>query len=153
MRKSIRFFLSSLTIFGFCFLGGCFFDKKLFKQEPFACNGLLKTMFFQTPLNLKVDGDSLTLRTYTRGSLDREIIDLFDELEIPIPEINGTYELNVQYSDGFLIKRLDRNKFSVKHFHVNGTLFLDKCILDYPIEINSTEKLLEYADLLQYLFE
>ena len=59
----------------------------------------------------------------------------------PIPEFNNTYELNVQYADGVYIERLDNNKYSFKHFFVNGTIFIDRCVLEYPIEIDSTKNL------------
>ena len=67
--------------------------------------------------------------------------------------INNTYELNVQYADGVYIERLDNNKYSFKHFFVNGTIFIDRCVLEYPIEIDSTKNLLEYGNLLKYFLE
>ena len=33
-----------------------------------------------------------------------------DDLDIPIPEFNNTYELNVQYADGVLIESLDKKE-------------------------------------------
>ena len=150
MNKKSNFIVSSLAIFGLLSSTGCSLIDKTFKKEPFVCNGYLKTMFFEAPLNLRIDENKFTLKTNIKDTLNKESKELFDDLDIPIPEFNGTYELNVQYSDGVLIESLDNNKYSFKHFFVNGTIFVDRCLLEYPIEIDSTKNLLENGDLFKY---
>ena len=110
-------------------------------------------MFFEAPLNLRIDENKFTLKTSIKDSLNQESKELLDDMEIPIPEFNGTYELNVQYSDGVLIESLDNNKYSFKHFFVKGTIFVDRCVLEYPIEIDSTKSLLEYSNFFNNFFE
>ena len=153
MNNKSNFIFRSLVIFGLISSAGCSLIDKTFKEEPFVCNGSLKTMFFEAPLNLRINENKFTLKTNIKDSLNKESAKLLDDLDIPIPEFNNTYELNVQYADGVYIEPLDNNKYSFKHFFVNGTIFIDRCVLEYPIEIDSTKNLLEYGNLLKYFLE
>ena len=125
--------------------------RKLEKQKIFKCDGILKTMLHELPLHVKWDGSKLYLTTDTKSSLHPDVTEVFDDLKIPIPEINGSYEPGVQYSDGVKVVRVDKNKFSVSHYHVDGTLFLDECRLEYPLEIDSTKKIIEFSWFLNFL--
>jgi len=151
--KKSNFIVSSLAVIGLLSSTSCSLIDKTFKKEPFVCNGSIKTMFFEAPLNLRIDENKFTLKTSIKDSLNQESKELLDDMEIPIPEFNGTYELNVQYSDGVLIESLDNNKYSFKHFFVKGTIFVDRCVLEYPIEIDSTKSLLEYSNFFNNFFE
>ena len=153
MYKKSNFIVSSLAVIGLLSSTSCSLIDKTFKKEPFVCNGSIKTMFFEAPLNLRIDENKFTLKTSIKDSLNQESKELLDDMEIPIPEFNGTYELNVQYSDGVLIESLDNNKYSFKHFFVKGTIFVDRCVLEYPIEIDSTKSLLEYSNFFNNFFE
>ena len=48
-------------------------------------------MFFEAPLNLKINENKFTLETNIKDSLNKESPKLLDYLDIPIPEFNNKY--------------------------------------------------------------
>ena len=117
-------------------------------QQPFQCNGMLKTMFHQEPISVGLSGNTLTLSTYNPYSQDGDTIS--DEyLDFSLSsELIGGYTLGIQYPNGILAKRVDENQISLKHLHVNATILLSECTLLYPIEIDSFKGIMNLAPLL-----
>ena len=52
-------------------------------------------------------------------------------------------ELNVKYSDGIFVDRIDKNKLSIKWLWIEGTFIQNDCQLEMPIEVDSVEKFIE----------
>ena len=151
MRRTFIIPFSFLILLTNVVLQDCVFEDYLLTQEDpveeIVCSGKIKTMIYEAPMDVKWDGKYLKIKTKVREVIDPEILIFFDNLEVPVPEINGRYEMDVQYADGIFVSQLDENKFSVTHFHVNATLFLDQCLVEYPLEIdslNTLNKLFEY---------
>ena len=151
MRRTFIIPFSFLILLTNVVLQDCVFEDYLLTQEDpveeIVCSGKIKTMIYEAPMDVKWDGKYLKIKTKVREVIDPEILIFFDNLEVPVPEINGRYEMDVQYADGIFVSQLDENKFSVNHFHVNATLFLDQCLVEYPLEIDSLNmlnKLFEY---------
>ena len=123
-------FFSSLLIVVLLVALRSLFQKPAFLAD-YECAGSVNTMFMSFPLKLKLSGESL----YMNWDLSQ-----FRELTqeaIPIPDVEKIYSLGVRHSDGFLVERVSTSKLSVSHLHVRGTLSLDSCELEYPIEIDS----------------
>lgn len=109
-------------------------DKPL-KEEVFYCEGMVNTMFAKIPLVMKIQDDVL------EWSWDLSIFQESMGKLISIPSIKKRYKMNIQYSDGVYIERIDDNTISVDHYHIKGTFFQDTCNLEYPIEIDSVKSL------------
>jgi len=103
------------------------------KDEVYECQGVVKTLTTNIPLQLQVVGDSLT------WTWEQQWFMPYEE--------QGTYEFGIQYANGFLIRRIDSNKLSVKLNHINGTLFLDRCVLEFPVEHDTAKFLFKLTDL------
>ena len=52
-------------------------------------------------------------------------------------------ELNVKYSDGIFVDRIDKNKLSINWLWIEGTFIQNDCQLEMPIEVDSVEKFIE----------
>ena len=133
------FVLAGLVIGGFIF--GQKFNEDSRFPEDYECSGSVNTMFMEFPLRVKINGDDLSLDWDLS-----EIRRLVGEL-IPISDIKSTYRVGVQYSDGVLVERVNGNTLQISHHHVVGTLLLDRCELEYPIEIDSLKSMLGFLSV------
>lgn len=133
------FVLAGLVVGGFIL--GQKFNKDSRFPENYECAGSVNTMFMEFPLWVKINGDDLSLDWDLS-----EIRRLVGEL-IPIPDIKSTYRVGVQYSDGVLVERVNGNTLEISHHHVTGTLLLDRCELEYPIEIDSLKSMLGFLSI------
>ena len=123
-------FFSSLLIVALVVALRSLLQRPVFLAD-YECTGSVNTMFMSFPLKIKLSGENL----FMNWDLSQ-----FRELaqgEIPIPDVEKTYSLGVRHSDGFLVDRVSASKFSISHLHVMGTLSLDSCELEYPVEIDS----------------
>ena len=112
---------------------------KSYKDEPYRCQGIVKTLFMRIPLDLTVRESSLSW--------------IWKKQWFTTYEEKGTYEFDVQYANGFFISKIDSNKLSVQLNHIKGTLFIDQCILELPVEKDTIEGLFKLKSIFPNLFE
>ena len=110
-----------------------------YKDEPYTCQGIVKTLYMRIPLDLTVRESSLSW--------------IWKKQWFTTYEEKGTYEFDVQYANGFFISKIDSNKLSVQLNHIKGTLFIDQCILELPVEKDTIEGLFKLKSIFPNLLK
>ena len=114
LKNNSKVFLIFLTIISSVIFAQIAHSNTKLKGDIYECKGVYKTMLFQVPMDLKIEGNLITWKFW------------FQKKE--------TYVLDVKYPNGVLIQKIDNFKYSVKQFDTEGTLLLDRCELLFPIE-------------------
>ena len=113
-NKNPKALLIFLTIISSVISARVAYANAKLKGDLYECKGVYKTMLFQLPMDLKIEGNLITWKLW------------FQKKE--------KYVLDVKYPNGVLIQKIDNLKYSVKQFNKERTLLLDRCELLFPLE-------------------
>lgn len=114
------------------------------KPIQHKCEGRVETMFFSAPLRIDLRNDRLTWSVDIRKAarLSKNYVDL--------PEsVSGINDIGVQDSNGILAEWVNTNMISIKAWHTNGTLVLDRCTLELPVTVDSLKLFITLAEKAQ----
>ena len=138
---TISFALISPAIWFLATLAYTTVTKEYKKPLQRKCEGTVETMFFSAPLRIDLKNDRLKWRVDIRkvARLGKDFVDL--------PEIiSGTNDIGVQSSKGILAEWVNTNMISIKAWHTNGALILDRCTLELPVTVDSAKSLITLAE-------
>lgn len=133
IKKTLIIIFSLLTLQG-CSLINSFSNFR----KDYSCNGNIKTMFFKLPTNFKISDQSLTL-TY------------IGDLEI-LKDLEERYKFDLAYANGVLVSRVNSNEISFSLLDMNGTLLLNECELQLPLEQELSKNFLKLLPFLLRLY-
>tara|TARA_B100000073_G_scaffold239385_1_gene200467 strand:- start:290 stop:703 length:414 start_codon:yes stop_codon:yes gene_type:complete len=127
MKKRILFLL---IYFSYILFGQSILVKAdLGRNQPYVCNGRLKSFVASYPLKIKLENERLSWEI----DWDHPWYDF--GLAGDYYKRRDNIEFDVKYSDGVFVTRIDDNKLSIKILNIDGTLLIDRCQLEMPIEL------------------
>lgn len=116
-------------------------DKKPLQHK---CEGTVETMFFSAPLRIDLKNDRL------KWTVDIQKAARFGKDFAYLPErLSGINDIGVQNSKGILAEWVNTNMISIKVWHTNGTLILDRCTLELPVTVDSVKSFISLAEKAQ----
>ena len=159
LTKNFNYFLVFTFFLILNFNSKFIYSKNNIQNIDFTCKGNYKTFINDYPIEIKIKNEKISWKVDIPNEIEfQSFIEKLDQ-DISLEDVKDiligpsiitlfysereNIELNVKYSDGVFVDRIDKNKLLIKWLWIEGTLIQDICVLEMPIEIDSFEKFID----------
>ena len=159
LTKNFNYFLVFTFFLILNFNSKFIYSKNNIQNIDFTCKGNYKTFINDYPIEIKIKNEKTSWKVDIPNEIEfQSFIEKLDQ-DISLEDVKDiligpsiitlfysereNIELNVKYSDGVFVDRIDKNKLLIKWLWIEGTLIQDICVLEMPIEIDSFEKFID----------
>ena len=163
LKKLIIYVLILIFSYFFYFSLQNLYANKDLNEDEFFCKGSYQTFINKYPLEISIKNNKLSWNIILPNEDDMPSLTQIWNGDISIEELKELFigpsiitifyskreniELNVKYSDGIFVDRIDKNKLSINWLWIEGTFIQNECQLEMPIEVDSVEKFIDLYPL------